>query len=298
MCPACPSARRQSITCEVMAAARVQWYGAAMTVTTSTMASIGDLLREWRQRRHLSQLALACEAEISPRHLSFVETGRAQPSREMVLRLAERLDVPLRDRNALLVAAGFAPVYRERPLDDPALAAARTAIEFVLAGHEPYPALAVDRHWHLVSHNRALMPLLSGVASHLLAPPVNVLRLSLHPEGVLPRIVNGAEWRAHILERLRRQVTSTGDATLRSLLEELRRYPDGPEGARESAFEPGGVLVPLTIRTEVGDLSLVSTTTVFGTPMDVTLSELAIESFFPADAATAAALRDLAEARG
>ena len=274
---------------------RARWYGAAMTVTTT---GIGELLREWRQRRHLSQLALACEAEISPRHLSFVETGRAQPSREMVLRLAERLDVPLRDRNTLLVAAGFAPVYRERPLDDPALAAARTAIEFVLAGHEPYPALAVDRHWQLVSHNRALMPLLDGVASHLLAPPINVLRLSLHPDGVLPRIVNADEWRTHILERLRRQVTSTGDATLRALLEELRRYPVPVGERRASAFEPGGVLVPLTIRTEAGDLSFVSTTTVFGTPMDVTLSELAIESFLPADAATASVLRGLAESRG
>ena len=266
-----------------------------MTVTT---VSIGELLREWRQRRHLSQLALACEAEISPRHLSFVETGRAQPSREMVLRLAERLDVPLRDRNALLVAAGFAPVYRERSLDDPALGAARAAIDIVLAGHEPYPALAIDRHWHLVSHNRALMPLLGGVAPHLLGPPINVLRLSLHPDGVLPRIVNGAEWRGHILERLRRQVAATGDATLRALLEELRRYPTPGEDRRTSVFEPGGVLVPLTIRTEAGELSFVSTTTVFGTPMDVTLSELAIESFFPADAATAASLRDLAEARG
>jgi transcriptional regulator with XRE-family HTH domain len=263
---------------------------------SATTVSIGDLLREWRQRRHLSQLALACEAEISPRHLSFVETGRAQPSREMVLRLAERLDVPLRDRNALLMAAGFAPVYRERPLDDPALAAARSAIDIVLAGHEPYPALAIDRHWHLVASNRALMPLLTGVARHLLAPPVNVLRLSLHPEGVLPRIVNAGEWRAHILERLRRQVGSTGDATLRSLLDELRRYPAPAEDARTSAFEPGGVLVPLTIRTAAGDLSFVSTTTVFGTPMDVTLSELAIESFLPADPATADRLRQLAGA--
>jgi transcriptional regulator with XRE-family HTH domain len=263
---------------------------------TATTVSIGDLLREWRQRRHLSQLALACEAEISPRHLSFVETGRAQPSREMVLRLAERLDVPLRDRNALLLAAGFAPVYRERPLDDPALAAARSAIDIVLAGHEPYPALAIDRHWHLVASNRALMPLLTGVARHLLAPPVNVLRLSLHPEGVLPRIVNAGEWRAHILERLRRQVGSTGDNTLRSLFDELRRYPAPAEEARTSAFEPGGVLVPLTIRTAAGDLSFVSTTTVFGSPMDVTLSELAIESFFPADPVTADRLRQLAGA--
>jgi transcriptional regulator with XRE-family HTH domain len=257
--------------------------------------AVGPLLRDWRQRRRLSQLALACDAEISPRHLSFVETGRAQPSRDMVMRLAERLDVPLRERNALLVAAGFAPVYHERPLDDPALDAARRAVDLVLAGHEPYPALAVDRYWTLVAANRAVMPLLSGVAAHLLSPPVNVLRLSLHPDGVVTRILNAVEWRAHILERLRRQVVSSGDAKLHTLLEELRRYPAPPgAGPVHASIEPGGVIVPLTLATDAGLLSFISTTTVFGTPMDVTLAELAIESFFPADDATAERLLALA----
>jgi transcriptional regulator with XRE-family HTH domain len=263
---------------------------------TPHATAVGPLLREWRQRRRLSQLALACDAEISARHLSFVETGRAHPSREMVLRLAEQLDVPLRERNALLVAAGFAPVYRERSIDDPALAAARRAVDLVLAGHEPYPALAVDRYWTLVAANRAVMPLLAGVREHLLSPPANVLRLSLHPDGVLPRIVNAAEWRAHILERLRRQVMSSGDARLRDLLGELGRYPaPSAEGPRHGEVEPGSVVVPLTLATDAGVLSFISTTTVFGTPMDVTLAELAIESFFPADVATAERLRAMAE---
>lgn len=266
-----------------------------MTLATNTL---GPMLRDWRQRRRLSQLALACDAEISARHLSFLETGRAQPSREMVVRLAEQLDIPLRERNALLVAAGFAPIYRERALDDPALASARQAVDFVLAGHEPYPALAVDRHWTLVASNRAVMSLLAGVSAHLVTPPINVLRLSLHPDGVLRRIVTAAEWRTHILERLRRQVASTGDATLRTLLDEVKGYPvrQAEEAAgASSAFDPGGVLVPLTIRADAGVLSFVSTTTVFGTPMDVTLSELAIESFFPADRETGERLRAMAD---
>jgi transcriptional regulator with XRE-family HTH domain len=261
----------------------------------SHATAVGPLLRDWRQRRRLSQLALACDAEISARHLSFVETGRAQPSREMGLRLAEQLDVPLRERNALLVAAGFAPVYRERPLDDPALDGARRAVDLVLAGHEPYPALAVDRYWTLVAANKSVMPLLAGVGRHLLSPPVNVLRLSLHPDGVVTRIVNAAEWRAHILERLRRQVLSSGDARLRALLDELQQYPAPSGGSAQTPLEPGGVVVPLTLATDAGVLSFISTTTVFGTPVDVTLAELAIESFFPADAATAERLRAMAE---
>jgi transcriptional regulator with XRE-family HTH domain len=253
---------------------------------------VGPLLREWRQRRRLSQLALACEAEVSSRHVSFLETGRAQPSREMVLLLAERLDVPLRERNTLLVAAGFAPVFAERALADPALDVARRAVDLVLKGHEPYPALAIDRHWTLIAANRAVAPLLAGIDPSLLQPPVNVLRLSLHPGGIAPRIVNASEWRTHIVERLRRQVAATADATLTALLDELRRYPLPDAGAaqQEAPSDFGGVLVPLRLRTESGVLSFVSTTTIFGTPVDVTLSELAIESFFPADAATAAAL--------
>jgi transcriptional regulator with XRE-family HTH domain len=257
---------------------------------------VGDLLREWRQRRRLSQLDLALEAEVSTRHLSFVESGRARPSREMVLHLAERLEVPLRERNALLVAAGFAPVFRERALQDPALAAARKAIDLVLKGHEPYPALAIDRHWTMVAANAAAMRLVAGLDPALLEPPVNVLRLSLHPQGLSPRIANLPEWRAHLLERLGRQLELSADPALAELLKELEAYP-GAGGGRRSHVPPtdlGGVVVPLQVATDAGTLSLFSTTTVFGTPLDVTLSELALECFYPADTATAEALRSLA----
>ena len=250
---------------------------------------VGDLLREWRQRRRLSQMALALEAEISTRHLSFVETGRAAPSREMVLRLAGPLELPLRERNRLLLAAGYAPVFPQRGLDDPALAPARQAIELVLAAQMPSPALAVDRHWHLVSANAAVAPLLAGASAALLASPVNVLRLSLHPEGLAPRIDNLAEWRAHLLARLRRQVEVSADPVLAALLEELRRYPS--PRVPPPAVEASAIVVPFRLRTEAGVLSFLSTTTVFGTPVDVTLSELAVEAFLPADAATAEALR-------
>ena len=256
--------------------------------------SIGEHLREWRQRRRLSQLDLALEAEISTKHLSFLETGRAQPSREMVLRLAEQMDVPLRERNVLLVSAGFAPVFAQRALDDPALTAARKAVDLVLNGHEPYPALAVDRYWHLVAHNAAVPPLLASVSPALMRPPVNVLRLSLHPEGLAPHIENLAEWRAHLLARLRQQIDATADAELTRLLDELAAYPapGGGKTARTNvSHDYGGVVVPLRLRTDAGTLSLFSTTTIFGTPVDVTLAELAIESFFPADAATADMLR-------
>ena len=181
---------------------------------SSTQTQIGDHLRNWRQRRRLSQLELAGDAEISTRHLSFLETGRAQPSREMVLRLAEQLDVPLRERNAMLIAAGFAPKFQERTLDHPSLKVARQAIDLVLAAHEPFPALAIDRHWTMVASNKAVAPLLGGIDAALLRPPVNVLRLSLHPQGLAPRIANLAEWRGHLLARLQHQVQATADETL------------------------------------------------------------------------------------
>ncbi len=255
---------------------------------------VGDYLREWRQRRRMSQLELACEAEISTRHLSFMETGRALPSRAMVLRLAERLDMPLRERNALLVAAGYAPVYPERRLDDPALQAARKAMDLVLAGHEPYPALAVDRHWTLVAYNKAVPPLLAGIAPELLASPCNVLRLSLHPDGLAPRIANYAQWRNHLFERLRRQIEASTDPALADLLNELMALPV-PAGVAVSRGEEdlGGVAVPMQLHTEHGRLSFISTTTVFGTPVDVTLAELALETFFPADTQTVEVLRRL-----
>jgi transcriptional regulator with XRE-family HTH domain len=254
----------------------------------------GDHLRHWRQHRRMSQLDLAQEAEISTRHLSFVETGRSVPSREMVLRLAERLDVPLRERNALLVAAGYAPMYRERQLDDPAFAPAKQAVELILKSHEPYPAFAVDRHWNLVAANSMVPLMLAGADPSLLQGQANVLRLSLHPRGVAPRIANLAQWRNHIFERLRQQIQATGDHVLASLLEELRGYPV-PEGGADIHVEGEhlGVVMPFKYRSEHGVLNFISTTTIFGTPVDVTLQELAMETFFPADAMTAQALRQM-----
>lgn len=254
--------------------------------------TFGEILRDWRQRRRMSQLDLAAEAGISTRHLSFIETGRAMPSRGMVLKLADVIDLPLRERNVLLLAAGYAPAYAERRLDDPSLAAARQAIDLILESHAPYPALAIDRHWTLVAANDPAMRLMGDVAAHLATPPVNVLRLSLHPEGLSARIGNLSEWRAHLLDRLRRQIDVTGDPVLIALLAELSAYPS-PVSARPH-MDYGGVLVPLRLATATGLLSFFSTTTVFGTPVDVTLSELALESFFPADPETAQALRSLA----
>ena len=262
----------------------------------SPQRPVGDLLREWRQRRRLSQLDLALDAEISTRHLSFLETGRAQPSREMVLRLADQLEVPLRERNALLTAAGFAAIYPERSLDDPALSAARRAVDLILAGQAPYPALAVDRRWILVAANDAVAPLLAGAAPALLAGPVNVLRLTLHPDGLAPRIANYHEWREHLLERLRSQIEASADAELTALRDELAAYPApvSAGAARGREIDYGGVATPFQLVTEAGLLSFIGTTTIFGTPVDVTLSELALETFFPADAATAETLRRLA----
>lgn len=252
----------------------------------------GPLLREWRRRRHLSQLDLALEANVSARHLSFIETGRSRPSAEMLLHLSERLDVPLRDRNALLLAAGHAPVYAQRALDAPALGPVRAALDRVLAGHAPNPALVVDRHWGLVAANASAALLTEGAAPHLLEPPVNVLRLSLHPEGVAPRIANLPEWRAHLLDRLGREAVASGDPALAALHAELAAYP-----SREPAVSPdpeaGAIAVPLRLRHGETELAFISTVTTFGTAVDVTVSELSIESFFPADAATAAAVREL-----
>ena len=257
--------------------------------------SFGEQLRDWRQRRRMSQLDLAAAAELSTRHLSFVETGRAKPSREMVLRLSETLELPLRSRNGLLVAAGHAPIYPERAFDDSAFGPAREVVQRILDAHMPFPALAVARHWQLVAHNAAVPALMAGASPELLQPPVNVLRLSLHPQGVAPRIANLAEWKRHILDRLRHQVNESGDPALEELLEELRGYP---APASKSPAPPGHVpiAVPMILDSPVGRLSFLSTTTVFGTPVEVTLSELAIESFFPADTETAERLRQLAGA--
>ena len=252
---------------------------------------IGDPLREWRGRRRLSQLDLALDAEISSKHLSFVETGRAQPSREMILRLAEQLKIPLRERNILLTSAGFAPVFPERPLDDESLQAARQTVDLILQGHEPNPALALDRHWNLITANRAVALFLKNVNPAQLKPPVNVLRLSLHADGFAPQIVNFAEWRGHLLERLRRQIEITADAILIELEKELKSYPSPKEIRRSGKVDSSKIAIPIRIKTDEGELSFISTTTVFGTPVDITLSELVIESFFPADEKTASFLK-------
>lgn len=242
----------------------------------------------------MSQLDLACEAEISTRHLSFMETGRSQPSREMVLRLAERLEVPLRERNALLVAAGFAPIFPQRPLDDPALASARHAVDLILKGHEPFPALAVDRDWNMVAANRMIAPLMASAADELKAAPINIIRLSLHPRGLAPRIVNFVEWRAHLLERLRRDAEITANPKLRNLLAEVLGFPTPPgTKLKQPANDFTGIAVPFQFSSPAGTLSFYSTTTVFGMPVDVTLSELMLETFFPADETTAAYVRAL-----
>ena len=269
-----------------------------MAMRTNTPSpTAGSLLREWRQRRRLSQLGLALEADISQRHLSFVESGRAAPSRDMVIRLSETLSVPLRQRNHILAAAGFAPVFPERAIEDARFRPALEAIRTVLKGHEPYPALAVDRHWNMVASNASIAPLLEGIPNRqLLEPPVNVLRLALHPEGLAPRIVNLSEWRAHLIGRIRQQIEAVADAGLAELERELSSYP-GPRPAGPHHHDPASdIAVPMRLR--VGDdiLSFISTVTVFGTPLDVTLSELAIESFFPADAETAERLRRIATA--
>jgi transcriptional regulator with XRE-family HTH domain len=253
--------------------------------------AIGVLLRDWRRRRRMTQLDLALEADVSARHLSFVETGRSAPSAEMVKHLAEQLDVPLRERNELLLAAGYAPAYGQRDLDAPEMGPVREALDRVLAGHEPFPAVVVDRHWGMVAGNRAIPLLTAGVAAHLLEPPVNVLRLTLHPEGMAPRIANLPEWRAHLLDRLGRQAVVSGDPALAALHEELAALPGGGESAPAPDLAAGEIAVPLRLRHDHGELRFISTVTTFGTAVDVTVSELAIEAFFPADAATAKVLR-------
>lgn len=256
-------------------------------------ATVGPLLRDWRQRRRLSQLDVSARAAISTRHLSFLETGRARPSREMVLHLAEELDVPLRERNTLLVAAGYAPIYQETPLEGDDMATVRETLQQLLTSHEPNPALVIDRHWNLVLANRAIGLLIAGLPEALLAPPVNVLRVSLHPDGLAPRIANFEEWSGHLLSRLGREVTATGDPELTSLYDELSALPG--VSAREHPLPHGDgasrLMVTLRMKSPAGDLAFFSTVATFGTAVDITLAELSIETFFPADPATAAALR-------
>ncbi|MDT0303022.1 helix-turn-helix domain-containing protein [Streptomonospora wellingtoniae] len=264
-------------------------------VSARTEEPVGVLLRHWRARRGLSQLALSGLTGVSTRHLSFVETGRSAPSRGLVLRLCDHLDLGLRERNRVLLAAGYAPAYPETPLDDPQMAAVRTAVGRMLTGHEPYPAVVVDRRWDMLEANAGIALFTGLVADHLLSPPVNVLRASLHPEGMAPRIANLGEWRAHLLGRLQRQAEITDAADLRELYAELRSYPGGDGSAAERApGGPGDFVVPLRLRHGDRELSFFSAVATLGTPVDVTLAELVVESFFPADADTA----DFLVARG
>jgi transcriptional regulator with XRE-family HTH domain len=253
--------------------------------------SAGALLREWRQRRNLSQLELALRSAVSARHLSFIETGRAQPSREMVLHLAERLDVPLRDRNRLLLAAGFAPVYGERSLEESEMAPIREALERFLSAHEPYPAVVVDRHWNVVASNRGLAYVMRDVAPELRAPPANALRIALHPDGLAARISNLADWGGYLLARLRREIEATGDPDLQSLYEELAAYPGVATGDdRADPRTPNEIMLKHELRLDDADLALFCTFTTFGTARDLTLAELTIVAFYPANPQTAEAL--------
>ncbi|MET7669540.1 helix-turn-helix domain-containing protein [Micromonospora luteifusca] len=245
--------------------------------------TVGELLRQWRQRRGLSQLDLAIAADVSARHVSLVETGKSTPSADMILRLADQLHVPLRDRNRLLLAAGFAPRYAERPLDDTALSAALDSVRRVLQAHEPYPALVFDRRWNIVMTNRAVDPFFAQVAPDLLRPPVNLVRLGLDPRGFAPLVVNLADVRAVFRSRVSRQLATAPDAELTALYEELL-MPEDPTGQRVDA----DVVIPMILRIGGRELRLFSTITTFGTPMDITIDEIAIESYYPADPESAA----------
>jgi transcriptional regulator with XRE-family HTH domain len=259
------------------------------TIDETFQRPVGELLRGWRERRRLSQLELANQVEVSTRHVSFVETGRSKPSREMVLRLAEHLEVPLRDRNQLLLAGGYAPIYTEASLHSPSMLAIREALRRLLKAHEPYPALVVDRWWNIVEANAGIALFTDGVSAELLKPPINVLRLTLHPDGLAPRIGNLPEIRGSVLTSLHRQVAGTADPDLQDLYDELRQYSGGE---RTDITAAADVVVPLRLRHGDHQLSLLTTIATSGTPLDVTVSELMIESFFPADEATADHLRE------
>lgn len=266
-------------------------------MTTSTLAdgtSVGPLLRAWRVRRGISQLELAGRADSSSRHISFIETGRSRPSEEMVLRLAGHLDVPVRERNVLLLAAGYAPRYAHTPIDDPSMGALREGLERLLTGYEPYPALVVDGTYTVIAANRGIAMLLDGIPEHLLAPPLNAMRLTLHPEGLAPRIHNLREWRGHLLAQMERQIALARSAPLRALYEEVAAYPVAERPGDAEPDEPVPyIALPLRIEHDGQLLSFVSSISTFNTPMDVTVAELAIETFLPADPATVKYLRTL-----
>ncbi|MEU1589749.1 helix-turn-helix transcriptional regulator [Micromonospora sp. NPDC005710] len=261
-----------------------------MTISTRPGRPVGELLRHWRRNRGMSQLELSIEVGVSARHLSFVETGRSRPSPDLILRLAEHLEMPLAERNTTLLAGGYAPVFPRHELGDPELAPVRAAVRQILDAHRPYPALLVDKHWHLIEANPAVALFTADAQPHLLAAPINVLRLSLHPDGMAPRIVNLPAWRTHLLKRLHQQASNTNDPVLYDLHEELRGYPGGDVDTTPASDALARVLIPLRYRHGDQELSFVSTTTLFGTPRDVTVAGLAVEAFFPADSATTQAL--------
>ncbi|MFZ0172469.1 MAG: helix-turn-helix transcriptional regulator [Acidimicrobiales bacterium] len=266
-------------------------------MTRAAQRPVGELLREWRNRRRMSQLQLAAESAVSTRHLSFIESGRARPSREMLLHLARALEVPLREQNGLLLAAGFSPAYTESSLDAPHMAPVREALDRLLRAHDPFPALAVDRRWNLVLANASVLMLIDGIADELLQPPINVMRATLHPYGLARRIVNFEEYAQHLLDRLRRQIFLTGDETLQDLLGELVTYPGvRAGGGEEGQVSQHDVVLPVRIRDASGVLSFFSMISTLGTALDVTLADLAVESFFPADEATSRAVREGARA--
>jgi transcriptional regulator with XRE-family HTH domain len=264
-----------------------------MSAMTSAARPVGELLRDWRQRRRLSQLELSIQAEISTRHLSFVETGRSRPTPQMIVKLTEQLEVPLRERNQLLLAGGYAPAYPQHGLDAPELAAVRSAMTQVLAAHQPYPALVIDRWWTMLDANEAVGRLVEGCAAELLTPPVNVLRLSLHPDGLAPRIVNLGEWRAHLLARVRRRADVTGDERLRELLVELDEYPVDDNGDGRASATAHGVVLPMRLRQGQHELSMFTLSAAVETTSDITVQELVIESFYPADETSAVLMRQL-----
>jgi transcriptional regulator with XRE-family HTH domain len=266
-----------------------------MTVASPPAPTAGELLRDWRRRRRLSQLDVSLDAAVSARHLSFVETGRSRPGRDLLLHLAEFLDIPLRERNALLLAAGYAPAFRETALDDAAMTPVRAALDKILEGHSPYPAVIVDGCWNVVSANTPALAIMAGGVDPSLLEAPNAMRLSLHPDGLASQIVNLPEYAEHLLTRLQRQALLSGDPAVAELLEELRTYPAAAAAADVSlAAEPADLLfVPMRLARDDGSvLSFFSTIASFGTAVDVTVAELAIESFFPADAGTAQALRE------
>jgi transcriptional regulator with XRE-family HTH domain len=261
-------------------------------VTKDGSPSIGDHLRGWRERRHLSQLELSLRAEVSARHLSFVETGRAAPGRALILRLGEELQIPLRERNTLLVTAGFAPIFQHRRFDDPALDSVRAILDLAVEKQKPFPAYVIDRHWTVVASNAAVPELYEGVAPELIRSPINVIRLMLDPRGMAPRIVNFAAWRTHLLSEIRRQLSLTADPFLEGLLREALTFPPGKDDEGDAANEGPAML--LEVETRLGRLSFLGATTVFGTPADVTLEEIALEMLYPADAFTDKTVRTAA----